>query len=49
LKNFLEKKGLAVDTSESDTLLKDATLAAYKTIIFLKTSGNILNVSGPAR
>lgn len=43
LKRFLESKGLAVDTSESDTLFKDATLATYKTIIFLKTSGNILN------
>ncbi|MDB5047107.1 MAG: hypothetical protein JWO30_178 [Fibrobacteres bacterium] len=43
LKNFFEQKGLVVDTSENAGLFTDSILAKYKAVVFLKTSGDILN------
>ncbi len=43
LKKYLEQKGLAVDTSENAGLFTDSSLAKYKAVVFLKTSGDILN------
>lgn len=45
LKNFFELKGLAVDTTENAALFTDSTLAKYKAVVFLKTSGDILDPS----
>jgi type 1 glutamine amidotransferase len=45
LKNFLDGKGIIADTSENDILFTDAALATYKAVVFLKTSGPILNAA----
>ena len=43
LKAFYEAKGLLVDTSESASLFSDTGLALYKTVVFLKNTGDFLN------
>jgi type 1 glutamine amidotransferase len=43
LKTFYEGKGFEVETSEEAGLFVDTTLAKYKAIVFLKTSGDMLN------
>lgn len=43
LKNYFESKGVLVDTSENAALFTDTGLAKYKAVVFLKTSGDILN------
>ncbi len=43
LRNFYAGKGLTVDTSETAGLFTDTTLAKYKAVVFLKTSGNALS------
>jgi type 1 glutamine amidotransferase len=45
LKIFFETKGLSADTSENAALFADSSLAKYKAIVFLKTSGDVLNPS----
>ncbi len=45
LKKFYETKGLLVDTSENAALISDTGLAHYKSVIFLKTTGDFLNNS----
>ena len=43
LKNFYAGKGLDVDTSENAALFADSSLAKYKAVVFLKTSGDALD------
>jgi hypothetical protein len=43
LKAFYEAKGLLVDTSESASLFSDTGLARYRTVVFLKNTGDFLN------
>jgi type 1 glutamine amidotransferase len=43
VKNLFEQKGLLVDTTENAGMFTDTTLAKYKALVFLKTSGDILN------
>ncbi len=45
LKAFLEKKGVVVDLSEDAGLFTDTGLVKYKSIVFLKTSGDILDAT----
>ncbi len=43
LKSFYEKKGLTVDISENGNVISDTGLAKYKSVVFLKTTGDFLN------
>ena len=43
LKAFYEGKGLGADLSESGAVISDTGLAKYKSIVFLKTTGDFLN------
>lgn len=43
LRNFYFSKGLEVDTSENPGLFADSSLARYKAVVFLKTSGDALD------
>ena len=45
LKTFYEGKGLTVDTSENAALFSDTSLAKYKAVVFLKTTGTFLTTT----
>ncbi|MDB5104466.1 MAG: cytochrome [Fibrobacteres bacterium] len=43
LKKHFESKGIIVDTSENAGLFNDTALARYRAVVFLKTSGDVLD------